>query len=193
MIVLASASPRRADILRSLGLEFRIEAADLDETPLPGEAPDAHARRMAEEKARAVAARSPKDWVLAGDTVVSVDGGVLGKPRDADDAVTMLLRLQGRDHQVVSALALSTPAPGGRVIVDSATTTVAFRPFARETAEAYVETGEPMDKAGAYGIQGRGSALVERIEGDYSGVVGLPISVLVRLMEKAGRPFRFVS
>lgn len=191
MIVLASASPRRADILRSLGLDFEVEFADLDESPLPEESPEAHAQRLAEAKAEHVAARRPSEWVLAGDTVVSVDGRILGKPSDAAEAVSMLLDLEGRSHEVVSALALLVPGRG-RALVGAETTAVTFRPFGRETAEAYVETGEPMDKAGAYGIQGLGAVLVEGVRGDYSGVVGLPVSLLVRLLEQAGRPFRFV-
>jgi septum formation protein len=207
-IVLASASPRRSEILSTLGIPHRVSPADVDETPFPAEDPVAHVERLARAKAEAVAARHPEEWVLAGDTVVVVDGEVLGKPLGAAEAVTMLLRLQGRGHQVASGLALvvpserravasaslsvGSPASGShRVLSGVEITRVRFRSFDRAMAEGYAATGEPLDKAGAYGIQGLGSILVEGIQGDYSNVVGLPVPLLVRLLEMGGRTYRF--
>ncbi len=211
-ILLASASPRRSEILSNLGIPHRVSPADVDETPFPGEDPVAHVERLARAKAEAVAARHPGEWVLAGDTVVVVDGELLGKPVDETEAVRMLLRLQGRGHQVASGLALVLPpeqwpgaspsgsggSPGsdshrmlGGMLSGVEITRVRFRSFDRATAEGYAATGEPLDKAGAYGIQGLGSILVEGIQGDYSNVVGLPVPLLVRLLEMGGRPYRF--
>lgn len=204
MIVLASASPRRAEILESLGIPFEIEPADVDETPMPGETPESHTRRLAEAKAKAVAASHPGASILGGDTVVSLGGRILGKPRDRADAISMLLDLQGREHLVTSALALvvqdsdgqysdgrEAGVPDVRSMVETEATAVTFRPFDRMVAQDYVATGEPMDKAGGYGIQGLGAALVERVDGDYTCVVGLPVPALLRLLDRAGRPFRF--
>ncbi|MEX1257493.1 MAG: Maf family protein [Gemmatimonadota bacterium] len=194
-LVLASASPRRAEILRTLGFIFQVAPSDADETVLSGESPGAHAERLARTKAESAARRYAAAHVLAGDTVVTLDGEILGKPRDDDDAVRMLLRLQGRSHDVVSALALGLPpgegSLGRRTLAGIEVTAVNFRPFGRAFAEAYVATGEPLDKAGAYGIQGMGAALVERIQGDYTAVVGLPVPLLLRLMEQGGLPYRF--
>jgi septum formation protein len=188
-LVLASASPRRAEILENLGLPTEVHPARVDESVLPGEEAEEHAERLARAKAAAVAGLAPGRWVLAGDTVVVVDDRILGKPRDEDHAVEMLMALQGRAHRVVSALALVEP--GGQVRSGVQSTTVRFRTFGRSEAAAYAATGEPMDKAGAYGIQGLGAVLVEGVEGDYSGVVGLPVPLLVRLLDEAGRPYRF--
>ena len=188
-LVLASRSPRRADLLSMLGISFEVDPADIVEEVLPGEDPVAHTRRLAEEKARAVAARRPGRLVLGGDTVVVRDGTILGKPRDADRAVTMLLSLAGRAHEVVSALALAEP--DGCVHAGVSRTTVWLRSFGEKEARAYVATGEPMDKAGAYAIQGAGAVLVEALEGDYFTVVGLPVPLLVGLLGAAGVPYRF--
>ena len=207
-LVLASASPRRADILHTLRVPHLVRPADVDETEREGESPEAYAERMALEKAAAVAAEHPDAWLLASDTVVALEDRVLGKPRDHDHAVHMLLELAGRAHRVVSSVVLRAPvgvgegkgsggrsrrgAPGAPPIWSGVEATeVVFRPFGQAWAEAYAATGEPMDKAGAYGIQGLGAVLVERVSGDYSGVVGLPVSLLVRLFEEAGHPYRF--
>ncbi|TVP75653.1 MAG: septum formation inhibitor Maf [Gemmatimonadales bacterium] len=187
-LVLASGSPRRAEILSTLGIAFRVQVADIDETPRPGESPPALVERLAREKSAAVAPGADAP-VLAGDTVVVVDGRVLGKPADADEAVAMLLALSGRSHRVLSSLALVEPDGAVRSGVEA--TRVTFRELDAEEIRAYVATGEPMDKAGAYGIQGRGAALVRGLEGDYSGVVGLPVSLLVRLLAERGTPYRF--
>jgi septum formation protein len=188
-LVLASGSPRRAEVLRTLGIAFEVDVSSLPETVLPGEDPVRHARRLAVEKAVSVSLRHPGALVLGGDTVVLLDGDILGKPRDAADAVSMLLRLAGRSHSVASGLALARD--GREVSSGVEVTRVDFRPFDREVAERYVATGEPLDKAGAYGIQEMGAALVQRVEGDYTGVVGLPVSLLLSLLDRAGVPYAF--
>lgn len=188
-IVLASASPRRAEILRRLGLAPEVRPADLDEAYREGETPAEHVERLAGEKASAVAATGSDDvLVVGGDTVVVVDGRVLGKPAEPDEAVRMLLDLAGRAHEVLSGIAIAGPHG---LVSDLARTEVVFRPFDEATARAYVATGEPMDKAGAYGIQGRGAALVEGIRGDWENVVGLPVPTFLRLLERAGWRYAF--
>jgi septum formation protein len=188
-LVLASRSPRRADLLRMLGIAFEVVPAHLEEARLPGEPPTAYAERTAREKAAAVAARRPGNHVIAADTIVVVDEDVLGKPADVDEAVAMLLRLQGREHRVQTGVAVA--APDGAVQGGVETVSVRFRPFDRSTAAAYAETGEPLDKAGAYGIQGRGATLVESIDGDFFAVMGLPIVLALRLLEATGWRYQF--
>jgi septum formation protein len=189
MIVLASGSPRRTQLLALLGVAHRVDAAHgVDETPRPGEDPEALARRLAEEKADGVARRHPGVPVLAADTVVVLDGELLNKPADAAEAEGMLTRLAGREHVVVTAVAL---AHDGRVDVRIDRTRVCFRPLSPDLIRAYVATGEPLDKAGAYGLQGYGAVLVDRIEGDCFGVIGLPLRLVVDLLDAAGRPYRF--
>ncbi len=188
-LVLASASPRRSQILATLGLVHQVQPAHIDETVTTGESPTKYAERLSRGKAAAVAGLRAGEWILAGDTVVAIGGKILGKPRDEDEAVAMLLELANRTHRVLSALALVEP--GGRVRSGVQVTEVRFRAFGETFARAYAATGEPMDKAGAYGIQGKGAALVEEISGDYSGVVGLPVPLLLRLLAEAGRPYRF--
>lgn len=188
-LVLASASPRRAEILGLLGLEFSVEGAGVDESRAEGESPTEHVRRLAEEKARTVSAAHPGALVLAGDTEVVLHGRVLGKPGSEAEAEAMLLDLAGREHQVLTGLALATPA--GEVLAGVQETRVAFRRFGVDLARAYVATGEPMDKAGGYGIQGAGAALVARLDGDYFNVVGLPVPLLLDLLDEAGFEFRF--
>jgi len=188
-LILASASPRRSEILAMLGLAHRVIPAHIDETRRLGEAPEVYVERLAREKAAAVHDKAPGSWVLAGDTTVAVGDRVLEKPVDREDAVRMLLSLQGREHRVATGLALSDPEGG--LVSGVEVTRVRFRPFEEATARAYAATGEPMDKAGAYGIQGMGGALVEGIEGDFSAVVGLSVPLLVRLLAEAGRPYRF--
>jgi len=189
MIVLASGSPRRTQLLTLLGIRHTVDPAhDVDETPRPGEDPEALAKRLAEEKADGVAHRHPGVPVLAADTVVVLDGEVLNKPVDAADAERMLARLAGREHAVVTAVAL---AHDGRMDVRADRTRVWFRALSPETIRAYVATGEPLDKAGAYGLQGYGAVLVDRIDGDCFGVIGLPLRLVADLLEAAGRPYRF--
>jgi septum formation protein len=189
-IVLASSSPRRAQLLAMLDLRFDVEPADIDERYAPGEEPAAHAERLAREKATAVASRRSDALVIGSDTVVVLDGDVLGKPGDDDDALRMLLRLQGREHTVATGIAI---AYAGQIRSDVERVRVRFRAFDTERARAYVATGEPMDKAGAYGIQGYGAALVERIEGDYFAVMGLPVARMIRLLEGLGFDYDFKS
>jgi len=188
-LVLASASPRRAEILSRLGLEFEVVPAGIPEVLLDGEAPETHTERLSREKARKVSNSYPEALVLAGDTIVVLEEQVLGKPRDFDEAVAMLSSLAGRSHTVISGLAIAFPGDGIRSGYLS--TEVTFRPFDRAFAQRYAETGEPMDKAGAYGIQGLGSALVEGIRGDYHTVMGLPLPLLLDLLQEGGWRYQF--
>jgi septum formation protein len=183
-LVLASQSPRRRQLLEMLGIQILVQPADVQEIPLPTETPEAYARRLARDKARAV----PGAVVLAADTIVVLDGEILEKPADAAAAVAMLSRLQGRTHEVISAVCLLSNGVE-RVAVDR--TAVTMRPADEELLRAYVATGEPLDKAGSYGIQGPGAALIERVEGDFFGVMGLPIRLVLRLLEEAGFSYRF--
>ena len=188
-LVLASASPRRADLLVRLGLDFQVFPSHVPEDALDGETPRAHAERLARAKAAEVREEHPHAMVLAGDTVVVLEGEILGKPRDAEDAVRMLLGLEGRTHTVVSGLALAFP--DGVIRSGTEATEVTFRSFGEALARRYVETGEPMDKAGAYGIQDRGSVLVKEIRGDYHTVVGLPLPLFLDLLEEGGWRYQF--
>jgi len=189
-LVLASGSPRRSVLLHQMGLAHEVHPARIDEAHRSGEGYLPHVERLAREKAEAVAAEHPGALVVGGDTVVVLEEEILGKPADAADAVRMLLTLAGRSHAVLSGVALVGPH-GTLSAVDRAE--VRFRRFGRSEAEAYVATGEPMDKAGAYGIQGRGATLVDSIEGDYYSVVGLPLARLVDLLERAGWRYAFGS
>jgi septum formation protein len=172
-----------------LGLTFEVLRPEVVEEGREGETPGEHAERLSREKARAVWAQRPDALVLAGDTVVVLDGTLLGKPLDDDDAHRMLRSLAGRTHVVVSGLAVAFP--GGHLRSGFARTEVTFRSFDAEFARAYVETGEPMDKAGAYGIQGLGSALVEGIRGDYHNVMGLPLPLFLELLKEGGWRYGF--
>jgi septum formation protein len=183
-LVLASRSPRRRQLLEMLGIPIVVASADVQELRLPRESPGAYAQRLARDKARAV----PGALVLGADTIVVVDGEVLEKPVDAEDALRMLRRLQGRTHQVITAIALIAH---GRTFQASDTTQVTFRPAEDDLLRAYIATGEPMDKAGAYGIQGYGAALIERIEGDFFSVMGLPVRLVLDLLKEAGQPYTF--
>lgn len=183
-LVLASGSPRRRQLLEMLGIPVVVSVSAVQEIPLPDEAPAAYSRRLARDKARAV----PGEFVLGADTIVVVDGAILEKPIDADDALRMLRLLQGRRHEVITSICLIA---GGRELEAADTTGVVFRPAADDWLRDYVATNEPMDKAGAYGIQGFGAALVERIEGDFFGVMGLPVRLVLDLLAAAGRPYRF--
>ncbi len=183
MLVLASRSPRRQDLLASAGIPFIVRPADVDEAWLEGEAPSAHVERLARQKARAVSTGS-EEIVLGADTVVVVDGEILGKPADAADAVRMLRRLSGRDHQVLTGVCLKR---GPLELVASECTTVRFAALSEEEIQTYVASGEPMDKAGAYAIQGLASKFVERIEGCYFNVVGLPVARVYRMLKSVAR------
>ncbi|MDH5589501.1 MAG: Maf family protein [Gemmatimonadota bacterium] len=187
-VVLASASPRRREILDQLGVVHEVHPAHVDETYTPGETAPEHVERLARAKAAVVAEAFSDALVIGGDTVVVRDGEVLGKPSGVEDAVSTLLSLSGRSHTVLSGLAVSR---GGAVFSGISTTEVVFREFGEETARAYAATGEPLDKAGAYGIQGLGAALVREIRGDYSTVVGFPVPVFIDLLARAGTPYTF--
>jgi septum formation protein len=177
-LLLASASPRRAELLRAAGFDFDVHPATVDESPLDGEVPDRYVYRLAEAKARAVLPVAGDRIVLAADTTVVIDGRILGKPVDADDAAGMLRTLSGRRHEVLTGVTL---AQGTRVVTRVETTGVHMAPMADEEITWYVTSGEPADKAGAYAVQGLAARFVTRIEGSYSNVVGLPIA-LVYLM-----------
>jgi septum formation protein len=177
-LILASASPRRADILRAQGLDFSVEPAHIDESAFPGELPDAHVERLALEKARAVARSFPDTVVLGFDTVVVIDDQILGKPEDRDHAIAMLSRLSGRTHVVHSSAAVVC---GADAEVGQSTTRVRFRDLGGQEIESYVDSGEPMDKAGAWGIQGTGAMLVAHLDGGYFTVMGLPLACMREL------------
>lgn len=186
-LVLASASPRRREILARLGLVFTVQAADLDETQLPGESPAAYVARLAEQKARAVARLSGPEpcAVLGADTTVVLDQEVLNKPLDLADSERMLRALRGREHTVYTAVAaVLWPEQQQRVVTVS--TRVRFRAFSDVTLRAYAASGEGMDKAGSYGIQDLGAALVSELEGSYTNVVGLPAAQTIELLEGLG-------
>lgn len=187
-VVLASESPRRRELLAVLFEAFEVLPSAVDEEAAARGAatPEEAALRSAHAKADAAVAARPGALVIACDTVVIVDGEALGKPRDTEEALAMVLRLAGREHIVASALAVHLPSGERREAVER--TLVRFRPLSREEAAGYVARGESLDKAGAYGIQGRGSLLVERIEGCYFNVVGLPIHRLGRMLEETGFP-----
>ena len=183
-LVLASASPRRRELLERIGVAFEVRPADLDETPRAGEEPSTLARRLAADKARAVAADADGAWVLGADTVVDLDGVTFGKPSDDLDAGRMLRALAGRTHRVHTGVAVSRP--DGSLLTEVVTTSVTFAELSDELIAWYVATGEPADKAGAYGLQGIGAALVERIDGSVSNVLGLPLTTVRRLLGPGG-------
>ncbi len=180
-IILASASPRRAELLRGIGVKFEIRPVEVDEKPRNREPPREFALRMASEKAEG-GRKAGDELVIGCDTVVVVDENILGKPGDAGEARAMLRMLSGRSHKVITAVAVA----GDRLIVDCAETTVEFGPLDEEKIAWYVDSGEPMDKAGAYGIQGLAAVFVRRIDGPYDNVVGLPVNLLARLLQSIG-------
>ena len=194
MLVLASASPRRQELLRNAGIPFVVQPTDIPEVPRPGEAPRAFAERMAREKALTVFRQRPDDFVLGADTIVIVDAEILGKPRDAADAVRMLHLLSGRRHQVTTGVCLVGPQPRtenqqletGFEDVRSETTIVTVAALSDDDIRSYISTNEPMDKAGAYAIQGRASRWIPYIDGDYFNVVGLPVSLVYKMLRERG-------
>jgi septum formation protein len=187
-IVLASSSPRRRQLLEMLRIPHRVIAPDIDESRRDGEAPERYVVRLARAKARAVAERVPGELVLGADTTVVLEGELFGKPTDPEDAVLMLGRLQGHTHQVLTAVAL---ARDERLEHALDVSRVTFRPADRTLLADYVATGEPLDKAGAYAIQGLGALLIERVEGDLFGVMGLPLRLALDLLASFGQPYRF--
>lgn len=186
MIILASASPRRRELLSAAGIDHVVDAANVDETPRVGEVPPAYAERLARAKAASVAERHPESTIIGADTVVVIGGQILGKPIDAADARRMLEQLSGREHAVLTAVAV---ARGSELQSSVASTSVWMRPLSRAEIDTYVGTGEPMDKAGAYAIQGGAAAFVERISGDFDNVVGLPVRVVRRLLSSVVGPY----
>lgn len=184
-LILASLSPRRRDYFQDLGLVFSQQGADLDEQVQPGEEPEAYVKRLAQDKGRSVATRCPDSYVVAADTAVCLGERILGKPADEDEAVAMLLALSGRSHVVRTAFSISSLA-AGLELVEAVATEVTFIHLTADLARAYAQTGESIDKAGAYGIQGRGAFLVESLRGSYSNVVGLPLAEIVGKMMELG-------
>jgi septum formation protein len=187
-IVLASGSPRRKQLLEMLRIPFRVIPPDVDEHVLAGEQADAYVTRLSRVKAQAVVARAPGEVILAADTTVALRGRIFEKPTSPQNAVEMLEQLQGQTHKVLTAVAV---AENGRLEQALDVTRVTFRRADRATLEEYVATGEPLDKAGAYAIQGLGAPLIERVEGDFFGVMGLPLRLALDLLAKFGRPYRF--
>ncbi len=184
-IILASASPRRAALLEGAGLRVTVVPSIVAEDLLPGEAPAGAALRLARAKAREVSQRAEERFIVAADTIVVVDGEVLGKPRDAADAERMLRRLSGRVHEVMTGFEV-LDRDTGRGIGDVVVTRVEFKPLHPDEIQAYVATGCPLDKAGAYGIQGRAASMVRRIDGSYTNVVGLPLAEVVDALRCLG-------
>ena len=189
-VILASQSPRRRELLTLVGITHEVQPADIDETPWLGELPIPHTERLAIAKARVIASREPDALVIAADTIVVVDGDILGKPTSEADSRAMLRRLSGRSHEVCTAMAV---AVGNDVQAQVVRVSVRFRELDDATIARYVETGEPMDKAGAYGIQGYGATIVEHIEGDYFAVMGLSLITVVRLAQRMGVSYDFGS
>jgi septum formation protein len=187
-IVLASGSPRRKQLLEMLRIPFRVVPPDVDEHVLAGEQADAYVTRLSRVKAQAVVARAPDEVILAADTTVALRGRIFEKPTSPQNAVAMLEQLQGQTHKVLTSVAV---AQNGRIEQALDVTRVTFRRLDHATLEEYVATGEPLDKAGAYAIQGLGAPLIERVEGDFFGVMGLPLRLALDLLAKFGRPYRF--
>lgn len=183
-LVLASASPRRRELLARIGLDPEVVPAEVDESVHEGEHAERYVERVARAKAEAIAARRPDALVLAADTAVVLDGDALGKPADRDDALVMLTRLSGRTHEVLTAVAVA--AADGEVHTTTEVALVTFAVLSRVELEWYLGTGEPFDKAGGYGLQGSGAALVERVDGDPTTVIGLPLRATLVLLRRAG-------
>jgi septum formation protein len=187
-VILASQSPRRRELLNLVGIAHEVQPADIDESYLAGERPREHAERLARGKTTVIAEREPDALVIGSDTIVVVDGDVLGKPADDLDAVRMLARLAGRSHVVVTAVAVSWRGETRSAVEEVGVT---FHPMTRTEIDAYIATREPMDKAGAYGIQGYGATIVSRVDGDYFAVMGLPLQRLTRVLASLGIRYGF--
>lgn len=180
-LILASGSPRRRELLEQIGLSFSVHPADVEEVLDPAWTAREAVEHLSAQKAEAVAGQFPDDLVLAADTIVSLDEAILGKPRNEDDAFAMLQRLSGRSHKVYTGMTLRQ---GEKTVTLSVETTVVFRALTGREISAYIAAGESLDKAGAYGIQGLGSVLIDRIEGDYFNVMGLPVCTLSQVLAK---------
>ena len=185
-VILASASPRRRELLSLIGVPHGVQPSDIDETYLPGEVPRTHAERLAREKTSVL--DQPDAVVIGSDTIVVVDGDVLGKPRDESHAAEMLRRLSGRSHVVITGVAVRWR---GRIASGIEEVGVTFRTLAEDEIARYIRTREPMDKAGAYGIQGYGATIVSRVDGDYFAVMGLALGLLVSLCRQLGLRYDF--
>jgi septum formation protein len=184
-LILASSSPRRRDLLSSLGLQFQVVPADLQEIPAPQEAPRDFAVRVAEHKALVVGTKHPSAWIIGADTIVVVEGEILGKPLDRADAKRMLQQLSDREHLVVTGYVLLNMTTDKK-LKGVEETQVKIKALEQQEIEWYINTGEPFDKAGGYAIQGKGAFVVEWIKGSYTNVVGLPLSQLLSLFQEAG-------
>ena len=187
-VILASQSPRRRELLTLVGIAHAVQPADIDETYLAGEKPAPHAERLARGKCAVIAERAPDALVIGSDTIVVVDGDVLGKPTSESDAAHMLRRLSGRSHIVVTAVAVAWRGETRSAVEE---VNVTFHSLSDDDIAAYIATREPMDKAGAYGIQGYGATIVERVDGDYFAVMGLPLQLLVRVLRELGIRYAF--
>ena len=183
MIILASKSPRRKQLLSMMGLEFTVQTADIDETMDPSQTPAHEVAAVSARKAEKIAALHPQDVIVSADTIVVIDGKILGKPKDEQDAARMLRLLSGRTHTVYTGL---TVHANGKANTQVVSTSVTFRDLSNAEIAAYIETKEPMDKAGAYGIQGYGSMFVSHLDGDYFCVMGLPVCTLAWMLRDAG-------
>lgn len=184
-LILASASPRRRELLQQAGVPFTVIPSNTDETLRPGETPEAYSLRVAQEKAAAVATHQSGNWVLGADTIVAIAATILGKPRDAVDGFRMLRLLSGQPHRVMTAFALLDP--NGRTYASQIVTShVTFKVLTDTQIQDYLDTGEPFDKAGAYAAQGLGAALVEKVEGSYTNVIGLPLDEVLAILHSAG-------
>jgi septum formation protein len=187
-VVLASQSPRRRQLLDLIGIRHHVKPADIDETYIAGEMPEAHAERLAREKAAKISIGKPDAVIIAADTIVVIDGIVLGKPVDVGDAERMLQTLSGRSHTVMTAVAVSHQ---GRIASGVELVDVTFLPINGDEIRSYIATGEPMDKAGSYGIQGYGATIIRRIDGDFFAVMGLSLIRLVALLREVGVSYDF--
>lgn len=185
-LILASSSPRRREMLAQFGLEYKTLSASVDEIPAPGEMPETFVRRMAEDKARQIGLHQPQAWIVGADTAITLDGATtIGKPETREDALSILKALSGKTHLVLTGLCLCRP-DRNICSIESVSTRVTFIKASDALLRAYIATGEPMDKAGAYGIQGLGSFLVREISGSCSNVIGLPLSRLLSLLLEHG-------
>ncbi len=183
--ILASASPRRVELLQELGLSFTVVPSGIDETYRSGETPSAHVRRISQAKATVVAVDNPEAWVLGADTIVAIGGEVLGKPKDRDDARRMLRRLSGREHYVLTGFTIVRKSVSV-LCRKTVRSTVVFRPIEEDELQWYINTDEPYDKAGGYAVQEKGGLFARRIRGSYSNVIGLPVSEVFEILKKIG-------
>ena len=185
-LILASRSPRRVELLRSLGLDFEVKPSKVEEITDPEKSPEQNATHIARDKALAVARRNPGSFVLGADTMVVLGQEIIGQPKDEEDACRILSKLAGKQHKVVTGVIVITPE--AKEHTTAVTSTVSIKSISKKEIRSYIATGEPLDKAGAYAIQGKGSFLVESWEGSYSNIVGLPLEALTVLLQQAGFP-----